>query len=1107
MSIGIQLPENKPLEAPATVHAFLIADIRGYTSFTVAHGDEAAARLTTRFATICREVVDELDGRVAELRGDEAMAVFSSTRSAVRAAVRLRARFAESLEADAHEPLRVGMGLDAGEAIPVEEGFRGAALNRAARLCSVAGPGEILTTAGIVHLTGIIEGVDYSERGSLELKGFIEPVPIFEVRSAADAVLSSSADSATEARLQVFPFGGFLGSLPVNSLVARDAQVSSLTRAVDASLRGEGRTVLLAGEPGAGKTRLAQEATLVARNRGFTVLAGRCYEAEQTVPYYPFVEALAAGLRNAPASLADEASTSWPYLGALLPELGAPPLATSGGDEQQRVLRAAGSFVDALAESSPLAIVIDDLHWADSASLKLLLHLVRQTRSSRVLILATYRDVEVSRRGPLEEALRELRREGVAERIEVRRLDESGTTALIASSIGQAEVSDEFAGLLYHRTEGNPFFVYQVMQMLVERGDVFESAGRWERKEIEDIEVPESIRSVVGQRIGRLSDEAQEALYAAAVLGQTFGFDDLLTMNDIPEDSLESLLEEAAATGVVKPLDAEHYTFDHALTQQALYQEITPRRRRKLHLSAGEAIQSTIGRASSRAAELAWHFLNGGDDERALEFALLAGDGARAVFAHAEAEGHYRSALDLAVELRDESREAEISEKLGSTLRCLANFEEAIALLRNAAESYRQSGDAASEGRVLAEEGLAHAAHGTPEDGISALRRYLESNAAKSSDDGAAHASNVLSSLLFVRGQYEQGLEAATNATALARSAGNERVLVRAEVRRATMLGNVGQEDAGIRAFEEILPLAERIGELDALRTGLLNAGFHHFVRGEFTLSRPYRRRGLEAARKMGEADGIVFALAVMAQELWASGDWDEASRFAGEATALAKSAGVGRTGLYALMWSAWLHEVRGDLEEAAREAEEAYRMAEAAHDSQGVQSVSMILGRIHLAMGRPESAIELLEPHFRDAPAHDLSPLVPILTHAYVRNGDFPQAESVLLPVIESMRKNAHRLSLVNALRVLGMLRVEQARWDEANDAFEECVSLSREIHHPHAEALGLLEWGAMHLRQGDGARAQVLLTEALAGFEHLGALVDASRARRALSQLDSRA
>ncbi|HZU11745.1 MAG TPA: adenylate/guanylate cyclase domain-containing protein [Chloroflexota bacterium] len=169
--------------APLT---FLIADVRGYTSFTVEHGDEAAARLARRFAEICDGIVGTHGGRVIELRGDEALAVFPSTRAALRAAIALQTRFAETMVDDPSLPLHVGIGLDAGEAVPVNDGYRGAALNLAARLCSIAGPGEILVSDAVTYLAGRVDGVAYAGRGQMHLKGFTEPVAILEVKREQD---------------------------------------------------------------------------------------------------------------------------------------------------------------------------------------------------------------------------------------------------------------------------------------------------------------------------------------------------------------------------------------------------------------------------------------------------------------------------------------------------------------------------------------------------------------------------------------------------------------------------------------------------------------------------------------------------------------------------------------------------------------------------------------------------------------------------------------------------------------------------------------------------------------------------------------------------------
>src|SRR6266498_4753853 len=174
---------DEPVDERAGIRTFLIADVRGYTLFTQERGDEAAAKLAARFAGIAREVVEDHGGSVIELRGDEALAVFDSPRQAIRAATVLQQRFLEETEADPTLPLPVGIGLDAGEAVPLERGYRGGALNLAARLCGRAGPGEILASQGVVLLARKVEGIRLVDQGEAHLKGLEEPVRVFRVVS------------------------------------------------------------------------------------------------------------------------------------------------------------------------------------------------------------------------------------------------------------------------------------------------------------------------------------------------------------------------------------------------------------------------------------------------------------------------------------------------------------------------------------------------------------------------------------------------------------------------------------------------------------------------------------------------------------------------------------------------------------------------------------------------------------------------------------------------------------------------------------------------------------------------------------------------------------
>jgi len=243
-------------ERASAIRTFLISDIRGYTRFTQEHGDEAAARLARKFAELAQEAVEAWGGQVVETRGDEALAVFESTRRAIRAAVELQSAFEDETAADPSYPLHVGMGLDAGEAVAVGDGYRGGALNLAARLCSQAGPGEILASREAVHLARKVEGIRYERLGDRALKGLAEAIQLVRVVSVSEEprVAKRPTGDALAARTELAPELD-----PVTPLVDREAELRWLRWAWRRTHRGHGRAVFLAGPSGIGKTRLAAE--------------------------------------------------------------------------------------------------------------------------------------------------------------------------------------------------------------------------------------------------------------------------------------------------------------------------------------------------------------------------------------------------------------------------------------------------------------------------------------------------------------------------------------------------------------------------------------------------------------------------------------------------------------------------------------------------------------------------------------------------------------------------------------------------------------------------------------------------------------------------------
>ncbi|HEV3096745.1 MAG TPA: AAA family ATPase [Candidatus Dormibacteraeota bacterium] len=842
---------------PTVVRTFLFADIRGYTRFTQEFGDEAAARLAAKFGLIARECLSARDGQIIGLQGDEAVAVFSSARQALRAATELQARFAHESSLDPSLPLLVGVGLDTGEAVRVADDYIGAALNLAARLCKLAGPNEVLASEGVVHVAHKLDGITYAERGLAQLKGFADPVRIIHVLPDADrhsdAAPQVEAPGATPET--ALPIGAFLGALPSSLLVAREDEMHRLLATIDAVASGSGRLTLLVGEPGVGKTRLVQEVMLSARNRRFLTATGRCYELHQSVPFYPFLDALATAYASCPPAVRAALPRRWPQVGRLLPDVSVEvqQFGAGGPDDQQRLFRAVTGFLQAIAGETPVALLLDDLHWADGASLELLQHLARHTRSDRILLLGTYRNVEVNRRHPLEAALRDLTREELIERIAVRRLEARGTSELIATTLGAPNVSDQLVELIHQRTEGNPFFVQHLLRLLVERGDVYLEAGHWTERALATMEVPESVRSLIGQRLGRLAETTQEILQDASVLGQTFSFEVLSQVAGGSEADLEAAFEEAGSTGLIHEAGTDTYAFDHALTQQALYTELSGRRRRRLHLAAAEALERLPQESrGGLSAELAWHFVEGAQEKRALPYAVAAGDQARAVFANREAERHYTTALDIAAQLGDVAQEAEILARRARVNLGMFHGKAALQDYERLLEGSRKRGDRTQE-----------------------LAAML----------GVAEASYVVALDETERDQASRCREMYEAAYALAQDLNDQRAMARA-LRGTRWFGDFWPDyrERVLANLEEALAISRRIGDEELI------------IDSELTVWRRRRRAEGEAistrlAHRLRERGDLQRLNALHFDMLWADFNWGNFQRAAETGVAAIKLA------------------------------------------------------------------------------------------------------------------------------------------------------------------------------------------------------------------------
>jgi len=430
------------------------------------------------------------------------------------------------------------------------------------------------------------------------------------------------------------------------AFVGRKAEMQELVAGLEEALAGHGRLVLLTGEPGIGKSRLAEELIKRARERGADVLVGRCWEAGGAPAYWPWVQSLRGYIRELdPELLRAGLGPAAADLAPIVPELrGRLPERTDDLEARFRLFDATAEFLRSAAERRPLVLFIDDLHAADAPSLLLLHFLARQLESSRVLVLAAYRSVDPAPGPALRAMLAEVVREPATRRIALKGLSETDVAEYVELTAGPAR--SNLVAALHGETEGNALFVVEMVRL-------FEIEGMDLEQPAPDVRfrVPESIRDVITRRLAHLSDECDRTLVLASVLGREFTLAALARLAGDSEDKLLEQLDQAMSAGVLShvPGVGDHIRFAHVLIRDTLYEGVTAARRVKLHRLVVDALTDLYGdEPGPHLSELAHHSVEGKDFVRGGELARRAGDRALASLAYEEAARLYEVALEAA---------------------------------------------------------------------------------------------------------------------------------------------------------------------------------------------------------------------------------------------------------------------------------------------------------------------------------------------------------------------------------------------------------------------------------------------------------------------------
>jgi len=654
--------------------------------------------------------------------------------------------------------------------------------------------------------------------------------------------------------------------VPVDArFVGRRPQLDQLRGALEAALSGRARLMLVAGEPGVGKTTLVEQLVSEAKIRGAEVLWGRSYEGEIGAPYLAFAECFRGHVRGQPA---DEVRED---LGGVAPEIATmvsevrekfgdvPTLPRlEGSAERLRLFEAVVAFLRATARRRPLVLVLDDLHWADEPTLLLLQYLARNLDRDRVLLVGTYRDMELDRTHPLSETIASLRRGDLMERVLLRGLEREEVAALIEATGGQPPPAS-FVDAVYEVSEGNPFFVAEILRNLVESGAIRVEDGRYVGDpDSVAANLPEGVREVVGRRLDRLSEDANTLLSVGSAMPGGFSLEICASVAGFGFDRALDLLDEAlAAVVLTERTDASGtYEFTHALIRQALYGELSTPRRVRMHQRIAEAIEAKYSaRLDAHLTELAYHFFQaapGGETERARDYARRAGDRALDGAAYEEAARYFDMALQV-IDLDEEAAPAERGEVLVRLLEAtvLAGTRSAEAARRTLDEAVycaRAADDPAMFTRALLAVG--RRSFGGPERADDHLINLLKEAIDRVAGDDHASRADLASCLC--RQLFIHDITAAADASALAmkEAEASGDAAVRARAMHAAGVGVLPGTNE-LEFVERFQALAEEAGDLEAQYAAVTSLFFRHLIDG-----------------RRAECDQALDRLAVIAGEL-----------------------------------------------------------------------------------------------------------------------------------------------------------------------------------------------------------------------------------------------
>jgi DNA-binding SARP family transcriptional activator len=854
------------------------------------------------------------------------------------------------------------------------------------------------------------------QQSSQILRAELGAEPAAETTAVYEAILEETLPTAFDAlpgaaeeRRDIAEEGGY------GPLVGRDTEMRALIDHLQAARRGHGGVVFLVGEQGVGKSRLGDELAAYARGNHIHILKGAVFEGEGELLYAPFVGAIRRGLtpqildriRQRLGPLIHDLARLLPEVARSIPskhsrheaDVGRLDIQT-GDQERRRLFEAVAATLALFAQAAPLLVILDNLHVAGESSLQLLHYLARQINDQRILFVGMLDQDKLQRGAPITLTLGELQRNSLAKRLNLGRLNPNDVALLCAHLLDESVHASNIPAIVHELTEGNPFFVQELVLSLARTGKIERHDGAWQLSPDALSIVPSSVQEIIGIRLGQLSNDAYRLLGVAATIGNRFSAQAVRSATRWERDKVLDALDELRVEALIEPAQAG-YRFKHAMIRQVVYNELSAERRAWLHEQVARALETLVAHQQDEQANvLAYHYEHAGDYAAAVRYLARAGDWARRAYALRESLEHYTRALDLAQQFpgtADTTTTISLLEHRSQTYLALSNFDSAIGDLDQLLKIYQDSGQQMMAGATLYRIGFSHYwAHrlmkatayldraldhaealnyGELHNRALRLRDILNSTQGSIADSAAPDMPDEgkqpypmqaeelwgYAMLAHLRYDFEAALRRAQSCIAVGESTSNTFLSLGGYFILGMSQASLGNYQDALDSLLGALKLSEATGDR-FWRARLLNTiGWIYRDLFNLDLALQYDQASLELARestpRLTEAEGN--ALANLSTTCWLLGEFDRARAYLDEGLAQSVDEPFMRWRYFTrlVIMQGRLALIDGDLKAAWDATERSLDLARNTRSGKNIARSCLLRSQVLLAMGETDRA------------------------------------------------------------------------------------------------------------------------------------------------------